>query len=736
MGRRRRRDQSAIQARSERRSLGSRGRLDPRGGELADERITIVDLPAVPADAILELRLVGPGEAVVRVFQAEARDAAARDRAALRWDDEERSESLRSSTYVPWSLLDPLEKDRRLAHRWLRLPALGEDGVDFSTRTVFVSDFRTRHLGADTEGTEVSRDRAAVVNVMGPTRLTIEPPLASRGPFRVDTIGTTRQTWSSTGGALAVDIAEGATSVILSAESTTPGIFRILGDHERWIASVERRASTPRELIVPTRVRIPMVVIGPTATATVPIYQLDEVGVLGRILRVDARLLEGPDLPAHEPLRSATITVTFRARDGKQLGHYEVPVDARQALFERLDWAGANRPVSEASTFRVIAPTGFARVELRADRDVAVSLARWLPGPVEREQPYTSPPSADLTWRYAPLVHRSWFAALPDNHEQLVLARRTAQLEAQVRIDAIDPVARLGAITAAPPLAAAVGPPVYETVRLTGTEQQRAREPITEASDQMIREWAPGSLTELHPRQPRRLDFRATLRTRPRLMWTVANPALGSAAAVTIGGTTLTVPLETSTGSAELPAIPAGVHRVIIAAKAGVKLWVNRPPVDDQLGLYRDRTLYAVGRRPVSFMITQAPGEQVHLYAIIYAPDAATTPRVRLTLDRGKPRRRVGVVTSLTVAEVIRDLPPARGPAARLVDLGGRSAGTPRLVHFGLLDDLSPGQHRIDVAALTGPALWIRVIATRTPPGGSPASFVPLDGARTANDDE
>lgn len=670
------------------------------GTQLSDERITIVDLPDLPVDAVLELRLAGDGEALARVFRFAPRDVPARERAALRLDDDHKAELLRASTYRPWSALDPMERDARLTRRWQRLSATGEDGVDFETRALFVSGFRTAEPRLETEGFEIARDRAAVVNVTGPVHLRIEPIGAARDAYRVETRGTTPRTWLSAGEPLAIDVEEGPTSVILSTDAAEPRGFKIHGDHERWIVSNERRAATPSDLIVPTRVRIPVIVLGAATTAVVPCYDAETVGAVGEILRVDARVVGGPDA-------TATITATFRADNGSAVATQQLALAPSGAPFEHLEWQGTTSAVSEPSSFRVVTPPHVARVELTADRDVAVQLSRWLPGTLEREPPYDTPPSDTSRWRYAPLRQRLWFPTAPANYDELALARRIGQLAAQVRIEA-----------AAPELANAGRElPAYETLPVVGAERQRAREPVAVAdASEVIRTWPPGTLAELRPHQPRTLAFRAAVPTRPRLHWLAPARTVGAEIAVKVDGTATPLSLATASGSIPLPDIAPGNHRVTVDAPPSVQLWIDRPPVGNSDGLSRDRTLYRVGKRPAAVYVRQRAGEQIHLYAIVYAPDTTPAPTIRIAVDRGRPARRTGLVEHVTITEQISALPPPRGPDARLVDLGGRSAGAPRAVHFALLDDLAPGQHRVDVAVVSGSPVWLRVVATRHAP--------------------
>ena len=693
------------------------GAWSPEGLQLADERLTIIDLPEVPVDSVLEIRSLGAvSEVELRVFQAAPRDAAQRERTGLRWDDERKAELLQSSTYVPWSLLGPDEKRARLERRWVRLPALGDEGDDFTTRALFVTEFRLPQARIDTGGFLVSSDHAAVVNVLGPTRVTVAPlqPVA----FRIDTIGKTQTTSTSPGGPRSLELGDGPHSIVVSTTATAEVAFAIAGDQDRWVIPAEQRAATPIDRLVPDRVRIPMTMIGTTATATVPVRKLDD-GLLGRVLRVDARRWLGADAGT-----SSTITVVFRAADSREVGRDSITITGTTAPLERLGWMGTLSKVTEPTTFRVVAPDDAVRLELSADRDVAVRLYRWLPGDQGLAPPYRELVVDGLAWRYAPLEQRAWYPMAPHNHDVLTAGGRLAELEAQVRLDAVAGDRQwpaLGAPTAEPP-----DDPRYQTLELRGPEQQRGRELLeADRAREAIRDWAPGTLSELRPGEPRKLEFRAELAARPRISWAVPIDLVGKTAVVSIAGTQRSITLFSRFGSAELPRVPPGAHPVTVTAPAGAQLWINRPPTGDVWGIYRDRTLYAIGRRPLRVSITQVAGERLHLYAIFYALPATPPPRVRLTVDGGRPDRRVGVVTRLTTAEVITELPPSLGPhAARLIDLGGRSAGTPRVVHLGLLDDLQPGLRELEAEVLGGGRLWLRLIVSRRGPGDHPRSGV------------
>jgi hypothetical protein len=279
--------------------------------------------------------------------------------------------------------------------------------------------------------------------------------------------------------------------------------------------------------------------------------------------------------------------------------------------------------------------------------------------------------------------------------------------------------------------------PRYEVIELATDLRQRARERVSDDDlTETIKTWPVGSLTELRPQIARAIDFRANLHTRPRLSWIVPATSVGASATVWVDGTPIQLTLTTASGSAELGVVRPGPHRVRVETAAKAQLWINRPPSGERRDVYRDRTLYSLDRGPLAVNVTKRVREQIHVYAVFYTPANGPAPKVRLTVDRGRPQIKSGVVKNLTTSELVTALPPPRGVAPRLVDLGGRSAGAPRVVHLGLLDDLAPGQHRIEVTSLSGPGVWLRLIATRRPSDETTVRPVPIEGARETSDDE
>lgn len=672
--------------------------------EVADERLVILDLPMVPANATLRVTLLGqPREALIRMFREAPRSGAQRRAAALRLDDAARAKLIGSSTYVPWPMLTGAEQDARLLQRWLQIAAEGQHGVNFSTRTIFVTDFRTPFAaGASQDAVEVSPGHDAAINVRGPAHLSLSRLDAVTTALVVSAVGAAGRIPVAIAHDGSIDVGPAPITLVFSTHQPGAIRFTLSGPSDVLIAASDARPPEPG-LLVPDHVRVPLMVAGVGAVVTANMHHVPGAPLLGRGLRVDARVLA--ETFSDEPTVTA-MTVSYLAADGRRLGSDHVPVGGEMSRFERLAFGSAGVAVTEPTSFRVLAPEGTARVELASERDVAVRLYRWGPGRDLIEEPYRVVPVVDHRWRYARLVERSWFPMLASNHDVLAATGRLAQLDAQVRLEPAGHLPQRGTADYAPlrPL----GKP----------EQQRAREPVPpEELAAVISAWPAGSLTELAAGTEREFDFSPAILGRPRLSWVVEPAAVGGELALTIDGERTSVPLTSTRGAADLPRIPPGRHRVRVEGAASA-LWIDRPPVGTTRGIVRERTLYALDLRGLSVRVRQRPGEDIQVYAIIYAQGvpASTKTQLVMTVDGRRPVRRTGVAARLTTPELRVPVPAARRDVpALLVDLGGRTAGLPRSIGIGLLGDLAPGLHEIDLHRIGGlreEPLWVRFVTT------------------------
>jgi len=685
--------------------------------ELTDERVVILELPDVPASATLTMTLLGaPHEAVIRMFREEPRTDAQRLAAQQRLDATERADLVRSSTYVPWQLLSAEEQDARLTHRWFRMAAIGNSGVDVTTRTIYLTNFRLPFAAAAKEGIEVARDRDAAINVHGPAHIVLAALTGTVGELEVTEVGAADIRPLAIDGQGGIDVGPAPVTLIVRTQRAEPMRFAMSGPPDVLIAPEDARPPAPGEL-VPDHVRVPLVVAGPTTTVSVPVRAIADMPLLGRGVRIDARDVvpaapaAGVGSAAPAPTAAtdefvmSSLTVTYVGADGRHLGAEPVLVGGGVSRFEQLSFAGAVSRVTEPTSVRLLPPVGTVRIDLTADHDIALRLYRWAPGQELLEPPYRALAIPEHRWRYARLVERSWFPMLPSNDEALAAAGRLAQLDAQVRLEPILPAEHRPGIADYRPLVPSGHP-----------EQQRAREPVPpDELAAVLTTWPAGSLTTIAAGSERVINFAASIASRPRVSWAADPSAVGGELVVMIDDQRVRLPMATSASAADLPRIPPGLHRVRVDGPAR-ELWIDRPPGDGATGVVRERTLYRLGLGGLSVRVPQRAEETVHVYAIVYAPAAAAVPSTTLvmTVDGRRPARRSGITNQLTSPEVRVPMPAARRTApAVLVDLGGRPAGLPRSVGIGVLADLVAGSHGVDLYRLGGDDLWVRFVTTQ-----------------------
>lgn len=692
---------------------------------LADERIAILDLPDVAANATLSIALLGtPREAVIRLFGQEVRTEAERRAAFVRLDPAERSELIRSSTYVPWQLLSFDEQYARLKQRWVRMAALGDSGFDVTTRMIYVTDFRLPVTPTVSDGVEVARDRDIAINVYGPAHLSLTAVTGAVGDLVIEqrsAAGTRRLGIDERGG---LDVDSGPGTLIVRTARSEPVRFRISGPVDAQILSDKARAPLPGEL-GPDRVNISLAVCGATTPVVVPVRTTARVPLLGRGFRVDARVAVTDQGDSAEPA-VASLSVAYVADNGNRLGIDRVIVGGAVSRFEQLVIGGAVTRVSEPTSLRVVAPSGAARIEITSDRDVGLRVFRWAPvpravDPIPRpsvgedgrsgdagdqaasiERTYRDFEVPEHRWRYAKVGQRSWFpmvAQAADGAETTF-----AQLQAQVRLEPVfDSTSGLEVAD-------------YRTLVPEGRpEKQRARElvPAEELADALTA-WPPGLRTRIAVGTARAIDFRSTFASRPRLSWAADPSAVGGELVVTVDDLRIPVAMTSTVGAVHLPRISPGRHRVLIEGTAK-DVWIDRPPADGGGGVARDRTLYRLTAEGLRVRVRKLAEESVQVYAIIYAPPSASTATsFVMTVDGGRVTRRGGVTDKLTSAEVRAPMPePRRANPAVLVDLDGQVAGLPRSMRIGILSDVVGGWHHIVLRRTGTTDVWVRFVTTQ-----------------------
>jgi len=727
--------------------------------ELTDERILVIDPPAAPAGSVLTMTVLGESrEALVRVFRGGRRGGARREVLGQLMDEADRVALVRSSTYLPWELIPDVEKDRRLRRRWTRMSALGERGPDYRTRTIFVSTFRAPlpSATAGAAGFEVARGRSLAINVRGPTTVTLSrtddgiagagaaggPAAAADCPpaetaIDISAVGVAAGPWQlgPEQRSLAIDVPAGVATLVLATDSALPVVVALSGPPDHWIAPADLQANVAPDQLTPDRSRISLAIVTPTAPVIANVRDVPGAPWLGRVLRVDARVLDAAVQPrastaasadapsaaaAPDDVALATLTVRFVGRDGREVGRDRLVVGGSGSPFERLEWGGVGHAVSEPSAARTFAPAGAARVEITADQPVALRLYRWSAEPTTIGAPYRDLDVPDHRWRYTELDGRTWWPLQPANRDAVTAEGRDAELVAQARLEPTGEPSDDDLVERERRRALAARPLV--AVRPVGhPEQQRAREPVPpERAAAVLGHWPTGALTQLRPGETRRIDFGIPRPGRARLSYEVDAAQVGKQLVIAIGDAApVRVPITASRGAIVLPHVAAKVQRVRVTGPRRATLFVDRPPVGSARGLFRERRVYSLAHT-VRVRVNARAGRRVRLLAIVYAagPAPSARPAVRIVVDRGHPRRRSGVVLDkLTDTERAATLPAARRDApARLPDLGGRSAGLPRAIGVTLLEDLVPGAHEIEIVPIgRGREMWVRFVATEAP---------------------
>lgn len=164
------------------------------GIEYGDDRMLEIRLPReVPSGSLLEIRLLGASDddalvqrALVRAYRQIRRGTVSRQLKLLRMGRADRR-NLSSRVGIPWDLIPGDQQWSMLAHRWERMAAMGEPGIDFSTRLVFYSGYRSRPEEEDEkEGIHIHALHYAAINVLThePVELTLHAMPYSGEPAR------------------------------------------------------------------------------------------------------------------------------------------------------------------------------------------------------------------------------------------------------------------------------------------------------------------------------------------------------------------------------------------------------------------------------------------------------------------------------------------------------------------------------------------------------------------------
>jgi hypothetical protein len=673
--------------------------------ELSDDRMLLVHVPEdVTPGSTLELTLLGePEEALVRVYKYTERAEGSQRRALHRVDEAGGRPVFTRNTFTPWTLLTEEDKLDRLSHNFERMAPEGEAGMDFYSRSVFYTGFRsaTEDLESD-QGLVLERHRGLVLNVLGPTSLRVELRLASTGtsesiaeaghPGPGDVVriravsevatGHEQPSDASLGWELPVpssrrpeihsfEIPTGLHSLHFFTDARTPVRLDVSGPPMSQFGAIPyvRHDEVDRRLL-PDERRLVVYETGPDKLpAMAGIFVPGDSRA--RILRVDVRILIAPDPPGVAdlpPLSSSRFKsgLAFEYLDAQQrvLAAEQHAVEAAYSPFERMERTdGSVVSLSNSVGLRLIAPAGTHWVRLTASRDVAVRFYRFLDGEDEYQAPYDQVPQARSVWRYAPRDRRQWFYSAPSNATSLVEAEQRALLIAQVRLEPVDDLLSVRSSSEAPGPAASQAPdpaprqvgsrrggavPAIAVAPLGRPEQHVIFEPIPPRRfTELLLRWPVGVATRVPTGQAMR--FRFDGRTRPRLDYRIPPEHLGKTLTVRVDGEPLTTMRFTTTrGYWPLPRVNPGNHAVEIETEArGAELYLDRPPAPAAAGgparfeLIRRRTVYALGTEPLELAVRKPPGKRVLVTMVVYAPwpEARDDVELRMVIGGGVPQR-------------------------------------------------------------------------------------------------
>ncbi len=688
---------------------------------LADDRVLLLTLPddaGGPLDLeVLPATAPATSEVLVRAYAFAPRSRASRRQREQVLGDRERAALVERSTWVPWDLVPSGERLARLRLRYQRLSASGERDLDYQLRSVYDTGFRAPPgEAAGGQPDLIDAHRGQAIDVVGPATLAVE--LARTGSGDGATSASIADVSPGRPIAARVDLAAGAART-QAAVGVGPGLHSlrvtttspdqlalvITGAPESPLAASRYLADGRRSAVGDVR-RFPVYLTG-EADLPVVVAVPEASAAASRIVRIDTRLV-APDEGATAP-SSVRVQADLVDESGAVVSHLTRAFAAPPAPFERLERAdGTVLMVSEPVASRIIVPAGAARILLRADAPVALRLYAYAPTEWALQPPYADVALGDLRWRYAPLAARSWLPVHPENRAALERAGRRALLAGAARLVRPGEDEEGGGARGSQP-----------TVALQprgAPERQTILEPVSpDAYGDAVLAWRPGSLTRLSERRATRVVADARTTGRARIHYRAARAAVGQRLVIRVDGAVAARSrVAASRGRIRLPLLAAGEHAITVEG-APVEAWIDRPPgPGEPAAIAWLRTVYALDSL-LTVPVRRHSGQATALDAVIYYPQPAAAPGVRLraVIGGGRAARITGrPVTHITRLDRTVGLPAAnRARPAELIDRPGL-AGYPRVIAVPIGDDLAVGTHLIDLARVSGPRLWVRFFVT------------------------
>jgi hypothetical protein len=745
--------------------------------QLTDDRLTRVRLPGAEQDRLLELRLIPNTPAahvsgLARVYVRRPRPADDRTLRELSLAPEAARELVDHLTWRDWDQLSEDERRVKLSHIWQRLAAEGEADNDYRTLSIYETGFRLpRGTETDKRRLEVDRWRSLAINVIGPAELELRVlgvtgEAAALDIHRLGLDGVRVPYPRHDANVRPLTIPTGVHTLFIESERRVELELEVVdAAAERvWLIEADRPIREDEhgnEVLEPDRRRIEIVRVGAQWREPPRWSVAGPDDAISRIFRFDVRVA------AHiasswwrERGPTPTLDVCFLDAEGRELDCDEwTGQPTIGSRFEGLregrertpNGEGSTRErwyvVSEPQTFRVIAPSEAASIELRDpeggldQRLIVRAYGYWPELETLVAEPFRQYTSERVRWRYPPIDVRMWFPVRPSNYDALQDQLVVADLHAQVRLEP----AGFGALDPNQPswsrwwtgdpnfddrtgnqLAGEDGwdPGPWVTLEPRGVHRRRSilERLDADAARRLRGRWDASLFTQLRADQALLANLSAAGPGAPELHWQVSPRMLGRRVTLWIDGRAHTHTLAATRGRWRLPVVD-GRHRLELdfdAPREHWTMWIDRPIWNTSPPVSRRRVVHQLTSELV-FPLYKPGTEALTVNVVVYLPRQRERAELSLRVDNGEPERRSGVITRLSVPD--RGYTIDEGAAfddhdraidhrtpTRIVDLEARRGPPLDVVtlQVTLGEDVVAGRHQVRVRLLDGGRVWVR----------------------------
>lgn len=761
--------------------------------QLTDDRLTRVRLPAADEDRLVELRLIPNTPAtevsgLARVYVRRPRSVDDRTLRELSLSPDAARELVDRLTWRDWHQLSDDERRVKLSQIWERLAAEGEPGRDYRTLSIYETGFRLpRDSKTDTQRLEVDRWRSLAINLIGPAELELrsfgEPGEAAALEIYRRGLDGTEVGYPRHGASVRpLSIPEGVHTLFIESERLVEIELEVddAAAERVWLIEAERPVRENEhgnEVLEPDRRRIEIVRVG-AQWAEPPRWAISGPDqAISRIFRFDVRVaahIASSWWPDRGP--TPTLDVCFLDAIGIELGCERwIGQPSVGSRFEGLregggrtaagDWSAERwYVVSEPQTFRVIAPTNAASVELRDpeggldQRLIVRGYGYWPELETIVAEPFREYASELVRWRYPPLDIRMWFPVRPSNHDALQDQLAIADLHAQVRLEPLG----LGRFdprdpawsrwwTGDPDFDDRIGnqlagddgwdPGPWVTLEPRGVHRRRSilERLDRDAGRRLIWRWDASLFTQLRSGRELIVDRSATGPGAPELHWQIDPRLLGRRVELVIDGQTHSHVFRATRGRWRLPAGRgrARIRLELDAPRDDWTMWIDRPVLIASPPISRHRVIHDLSSELV-FPLVKPGTDALIVNVVVYLPRRRERAELALSVDGGAPERRTGVLGGRVSVPERRYTIDANAAwdalgqavdariATRVVDLEARPGAPLDVVtlQVTLGEDVVPGRHELRVKLLDdGGRVWVRAfhrgVADRRRPAAS-----------------